>query len=509
MFLLFILFLILVIYVYQKRHYDYWKRRGVYQVEPYFLYGNLKEFSNGKLCISDQLKILYDEFKNRGLRYGGYYAFTKPNFMPIDVNIVKNVLQKDFGHFVNRGIYFNKERSPLSEHLFTLEGEKWKILRGKLTPTFTTGKMKMMFPIMVACSENLKDILEKHVMLQDGVDIKEIISRFTTDIIGSAAFGIECNSLKNPESEFRKFGRKIFEAGKWKHLKRQMGNSFPKWFLDAIRINLVDREIEDFFMEAVQSTVSYREENNVHRNDFMQLLLELRNKGKLSDDHVSSVSKTDSNSRFYRLNELAAQCYVFFVGGFESSAMTTTFTMLELARNLEIQDKLRNEITTVLEKYENELTYEGIMEMTYLDKIVHESLRMHPPGSGIGRICNKDYKIPDTDLVIEKGVRVLVPILALHRDPVHYPDPEVFDPERFNEENKAKRHPFAYIPFGEGPRMCIGKFGLLQTKVGIVTIIKDFSVTLNKKTQLPIKYAPNAVVTSVAGGVWLNIESLQ
>uniref|UniRef100_A0A6P7EZ34 Cytochrome P450 6a2-like n=1 Tax=Diabrotica virgifera virgifera TaxID=50390 RepID=A0A6P7EZ34_DIAVI len=398
-----------------------------------------------------------------------------------------------------------------SEHLFTMEGEKWKILRKKWTAAFTTGKMKMMFPILIACSENLKDVVDKHAVLDDAVDIKDIIARFTTDIISSAAFGIECNSLRNPDSEFRKFGRKIFELGKWKHLKRQMGNSLPKWFLDTIQMNPVDHETEDFFMEAVRSTVRYREENNVYRTDFMQLLLELRNNGKLSDDQgVSSVGKNDCNSQFLSLNEVAAQCFVFFVGGFESSAMTTTFTMLELARNQEIQDKLRTEITTVLEKYDQKLTYEGIMEMTYLDKIVHEALRLHPPGSGIGRICNSDYKIPGTDLLIEKGVRVLVPILALHRDPDHYPDPEVFDPERFNEENKAKRHPFAYIPFGEGPRMCIAtRWGLLQTKVGIVAIIKDFSVTLNKKTQLPIKYAPKAVVTSVAGGIWLDLQSLQ
>ncbi|XP_072392645.1 cytochrome P450 6a2-like [Diabrotica undecimpunctata] len=510
MLLLFLLFLPLAIYVYQKWHYDYWKRRGVYQVQPHFLYGNLKDFSNGNLCISDQLKKLYNEFKSKGLRYGGYYAFMKPTFMPIDVNIVKNILQKDFGHFVNRGIYFNKKRSPLSEHLFTLEGEKWKILRGKLTPTFTTGKMKMMFPIMVACSENLTVILKKDVMLQDAVDIKEIVSRFTTDIIISAAFGIECNSLKNSDSEFRKFGRRVFEPGRWEQFKRQMSNSFPKWFLDAIRISLLDHETEDFFMEAVKRTVRYREENTVYRNDFMQLLLELRNKGKISDDHdVTSVGKNDCNSHFLSLSEVAAQCFAFFIGGFETSATATAFTMLELAMNLEIQDKLRKEINTVLEKYDNEITYEGIMEMTYLDKIVHESLRMHPTASEIGRICNSEYNIPGTDLVIEKGVRVIVPILALHRNSDHYPDPDVFDPERFDEENKAKRHPFAYIPFGEGPRMCIAsRLGLLQTKVGIVAIVKNFSVTLNKKTQLPIKYAANAVVTSVAGGIWLNLQSL-
>jgi cytochrome P450 family 6 len=93
-----------------------------------------------------------------------------------------------------------------------------------------------------------------------------------------------------------------------------------------------------------------------------------------------------------------------------------------------------------------------------VDCDVLESLRKYPPIPFITRTCVKDYNIPDTDAVLEKGRRVLVPILGVHHDEEYYPDPHRFDPDRFNEENKRARNQYSYIPFGEGPRTCIGEY---------------------------------------------------
>ena len=73
------------------------------------------------------------------------------------------------------------------------------------------------------------------------------------------------------------------------------------------------------------------------------------------------------------------------------------------------------------------------------------------------RKCLKPYGIPGTDTVLEKGITVVIPVVALHHDPKYYPEPDRFDPERFNEEERQKRHHYVYLPFGEGPRICIGK----------------------------------------------------
>ena len=89
---------------------------------------------------------------------------------------------------------------------------------------------------------------------------------------------------------------------------------------------------------------------------------------------------------------------------------------------------------------------------------VSETLRKHPPVPMLNRECSQPYKIPGTDTVLDKGTRVIIPVTPLHHDPNYYPEPERFDPERFSEEEKQKRHHYVYLPFGEGPRICIGKF---------------------------------------------------
>ena len=87
-----------------------------------------------------------------------------------------------------------------------------------------------------------------------------------------------------------------------------------------------------------------------------------------------------------------------------------------------------------------------------------ETLRKYPAVAGLPRKCTRNFKVPDSDLVIEKGTIIGIPTNGLHWDERYFPNPEKFDPERFTEEEKAKRHHYTYLPFGEGPRVCIGKF---------------------------------------------------
>jgi len=121
--------------------------------------------------------------------------------------------------------------------LFSIGGVKWRNLRAKLTPTFTSGKMKMMFPILQECSEVLKDVLKEPASKGDIVEMKDISARFTTDIISSCAFGIQTNSLKNPDAEFRKIGRKIFEPSAVQIVKSFIALFTPK-LAELVRVSI-------------------------------------------------------------------------------------------------------------------------------------------------------------------------------------------------------------------------------------------------------------------------------
>lgn len=190
----------------------------------------------------------------------------------------------------------------------------------------------------------------------------------------------------------------------------------------------------DFLMKVFMETLKQREKNPDQRNDFIKLLLKLRETVSLG------------------LEEMAAESFIFFSGGFETSSSSLTFFLYELALHPEIQQKLRNEIQAGLNENDGKLSYDLLFGFQYLDMVAKETLRKYPIVGGMLRKCTKEYKIPGTELVIAEGNNVLLPIYSVQHDPEYYPDPEKFDPERFSPENSEHRNPITFIVFGK--RIC-------------------------------------------------------
>lgn len=183
-------------------------------------------------------------------------------------------------------------------------------------------------------------------------------------------------------------------------------------------------------------------------------------KGKIS---VESLEKLNADGTpevvHLELDDIlvAAQALVFFVAGFETSSSGTSFALHQLAFHPEIQNRAQEEIDQVLKKYNGKLSYDAVKEMTYLEWVFMEGMRIFPPSGFLMRECVKKYTIPETDVTIDAGVKVTVPIQAMHMDPKYFDNPTEFRPERFSPEEIAKRHKFVYLPFGDGPRGCIGE----------------------------------------------------
>lgn len=501
---------ILVIYFYFQHAWTYWKKRNVPYVKPTFPFGNFKDVIFARKPIGLLFKHLYDKLD--GEKYGGTYTFTQPSFFFRDPDLIRNVLVKDFSSFHDRGFYFDEERDPLSGHLFFLPGSKWRNLRVKLTPTFTSGKMKMMFQTLVDCGQELGDYLDEAADNEEIVEIKDLMARFSTDVISSCAFGIQCNCLKNPDAEFRQWGRKIFEPTFRLAISALLASLAPS-LLKTLKFRGLDPTISKYFRNMVRETVNYREENNIKRNDFMHLLIQLKNKGIVDVDYENDSQDEDvfkdekPADNKLSMDSLSAQAFVFYLAGFETSSSTMTFCLYELCVNPDIQIRLIREIDEALERHDGKITYEGVQEMDYLDKVVAETLRKYPIAPILNRQCTKTYKIPNTDVVLDKGTRIVIPILALHRDPKYYPSPDRFDPERFTEEEKAKRHNYVYLPFGEGPRICIGmRFGLMQTKVGLVSLLSRYQLRVSKETPIPLVLDKKSFNMSPFGGMHLQIK---
>ena len=125
-------------------------------------------------------------------------------------------------------------------------------------------------------------------------------------------------------------------------------------------------------------------------------------------------------------------------------------------------------------------------------------------------MAQSDFKVSGTNIVIEKGVSVVVPVYAIQRDPELFPEPEKFDPDRFNSDEVKKRHSSAWIPFGNGPRNCIAKrFGMMQTRIGLITLLTSFELSPSKKTLIPMEFSSNPIVLSPKDGLYLSIKAIK
>lgn len=210
---------------------------------------------------------------------------------------------------------------------------------------------------------------------------------------------------------------------------------------------------------------------------------------------------------------MVGQCLVFFLAGFDTISSLMTFMSFELAVNPDIQERLRKEIDDVREELGSKpLTYEAVQKMKYLDMVVSESLRKWPSAVAIDRLCNKPYTMENSDgskVHLKPGDGIWLPIHALLHDPEYYPNPEEFDPERFNDSNKGNINPMTYLPFGVGPRNCIGsRFALMEAKCLIFHILSTFTLERSPKTSIPLKLR-NEVFNQVKAveGIWLNLKA--
>ncbi|XP_032451661.1 probable cytochrome P450 6a14 [Nasonia vitripennis] len=206
---------------------------------------------------------------------------------------------------------------------------------------------------------------------------------------------------------------------------------------------------------------------------------------------------------------LTAQAFVFFAAGFETSSTTMSHAMYELALNQDIQDKLREEVNATFAENDAKLSYDSVRSMIYLDKVFKESLRKYPAALTLFRKSMNDHSFPGTDISIPRGTCMLIPTYVIHHDPTYYPDPDKFDPERFDKETANGRSRMTFLPFGDGPRNCIGeRFAQNQSKVGLAMIIRNFKLEVCERTcKTYIKHEGSPLLAPL-DGLYLKLRNI-
>lgn len=226
--------------------------------------------------------------------------------------------------------------------------------------------------------------------------------------------------------------------------------------MKLLKIKAIPKRSADFLNNLVEDTIKFREENNVSKKDFMQSLIQLRNSGKISGEGLWEKETAAEEFKQMSIEECTANAFLFYLAGFDTSSSAISNCLFELSRNPQILAKAQRHVDEVLEAHNGEVTYECIKDMKYLDCLILETVRLYPSLSFLNRECTEDYSVPNTNYVIKKGTPILISLVAMHRDPKYFPEPERFNPDRFLDDVKGY-DPAAFMPFGEGPRACIGK----------------------------------------------------
>lgn len=256
---------------------DFWKQKNIASAISVPVFGNIKDFILGKRHLIYIYDDIYNEFHSS--QFVGIFEMRSPNLLILDAELANRILIKDFSYFYDRGGDVDEDLDPLNAHLVNLCGSRWRNTRNRLLPAFSSGKLKQMFGLIEDCV----DELEKHVLpfVESGepVDVRDVMAKFATDVIGRCALGLECNAMKDPNSEFRAIGRRIFKFT-FKLVIRVCLKLINPNLLKLFPIKAVPVDIEIFFFSLLNEAMSLRKSAQERRVDFLQLMIDIREQEK-------------------------------------------------------------------------------------------------------------------------------------------------------------------------------------------------------------------------------------
>jgi cytochrome P450 family 9 len=432
-------------------------------------------------------------------RVVGLFGFMqKATLIVKDPIFIKKLMIADFDSFVNHDNNSDALKNSLfGKLLFFIRDQEWKDLRAVLSPMFTSSKMKYMFQLLAECHEDFLEIYVKRAEDNHGqieVNTHDTFYRLTIDGISTALLGIKGDCARNPNSNLFQLAESMQEdlAG----LPIKIYSIIPKVF-KLLNLKVFRKGTEEFFQTFVKSEMKRRDEGNISRPDAIQLMLKLK-KGELKMETGDAEQLSFSESKNKRLasltdDDFAAQAMIFFMAGVHSNTTVMQGISFELAVNDDIQQTLIREVDEMLQTLDgNRISYDQLNGMKFLDMVVKEELRKWPPGRTTSRVCTKDYSLIDDETGrtydIKKGTDILIPIMEVHMDPRYHKDPEKFDPYRFSDENKHNINDSIFLPFGIGPRHCMGnRFALLEEKLILFYILSKFSIAAVESTPKSLK----------------------
>ncbi|ALC42507.1 Cyp6d2 [Drosophila busckii] len=489
---------------YVRRRYSYWQRLGVACEPAAIPFGILDAVVKRKQSFGVALRQVYEKHSAKVV---GIYMVGTPTLLVRDAELAQQLMTKDFASFHDRGVYVDEQHDPLSSNLFNLQGAAWRNLRNKLTPSFSSGKIKGMFGTIDDVGDKLVQHLLQQLELapQAEIDIKEKLTTYAVDIIGSVIFGLEVDSFSQPHNEFRAISEQLLNEPGWL-LKLHNISTFICPALAKLLNRLgYKNPVLTQLQDMMQRTIDFRERHNVVRKDLLQLLIRLRQTGKIGeeDDEMWDIETAQESLKEMSIEKITAQAFLFYIAGSETTASAAAFTLYELAMYPELLQEAQAEVDAMLKRHQlhpqDKLNYEAVQELKFLDQCIMETIRKYPGLPFLNRECTADFELPDGSLTIKQGTPILISLFGIQRDESYFPNAEGYDPHRFDAD-KQNYNQTAYMPFGEGPRHCIAlRMGKVSTKAVLAKVLANFDLLQLPHKELTFGFDPAPVLIPVGG----------
>jgi cytochrome P450 len=363
---------------------------------------------------------------------------------------VKHVLQENHANY-GRPAFVSMVRSLIGNGLLFSEGELWLRQRRTMQPMFHRERIAGFARTMAAAvAARVRDWRARSSNLP--LDISREMARLTFEIVGRTLFSTDLSV------EASALGAAIQFILKW--LDQRVAQPLAAPLFIPTADNRRFRAAQRLLAETISRLIAERRATQVDLGDLLSMLL-------AAADPESAQNMGDKQIHDEVLTILSA--------GYETTSSALEWTLLLLAQHPKAAQRLRAEQRAVCG--EQPPTPAQLPQMTYTRMVIDESLRLYPPAFGLQRRALADdviggYRIP-------KGARILVSPYALQRHPGFWPEPDAFDPERFSPEQTKTRPRFSYLPFGAGPRQCIGNaFALMELQLLLPTLVGAFHFEL-------------------------------
>ncbi|KAD2393385.1 hypothetical protein E3N88_40362 [Mikania micrantha] len=457
---------------------------------PYkFMYGDFKEMMQ-TMCEakSKPMNLTHDiaprvyPFFHKSLTTLGKTYFTWMGTKPV-VHISESAMIREvLSNYTN----FQKVRggNPLIKLLFRglvdKEGDQWVKHRKIINPAFHMEKLKHMIPAFYASCSEMIDKWEK-LLTQESVsevDVWHYLLTFSSDVISRTAFG----------SSFEE-GRKIFELQREQgELTMKATNSvyipgsrfFPT--KNNKRMKEIDREVKGSIKNIINKRVVAMKAGEASHDDLLGILL---------DSNYKEIKEHGNINSGLSIEDIIEECKLFYFAGQETTGNMLAWTMIVLGRHPEWQTRARKEVLHVFGDKKPDLN--GLNHLKVISSIFNEVLRLYPPATLLRRLIHKETKLGN--LTLPAGSLIQIDTLILHHDKEMWgEDANEFKPERFFEgvSKVLTEGQAAYLPFGGGPRICIGQnFAILEAKLALAMILQRFCFELSPS----YSHAPHAMPT--------------